>query len=73
MCHGDVSADTHPFTVEGIRYSTAEQYMMAKKALLFNDYDIYNQVLKENDPQKCKKLGKLVHNFNSHRWDECKE
>ena len=44
-----------PFTVEGIRYSTAEQYMMAKKALLFNDYDIYNQILNEKDPYKCKK------------------
>ena len=62
-----------PFTVEGIRYSTAEQYMMAKKALLFNDYDIYNQILNEKDPYKCKKLGKLVHNFKGHRWDECKE
>ena len=62
-----------PFTVEGIRYSTAEQYMMAKKALLFNDYDIYNQILNEKDPYKSKKKGKLVHNFKGHRWNECKE
>ena len=62
-----------PFTVEGIRYSTVEQYMMAKKALLFNDYDIYSQILNEKDPYKCKKMGKLVHNFRGHRWDECKE
>ena len=61
------------FTVEGIQYATCEQYMMARKALLFHDYEIFDRILKEKDPQKCKKLGKLVHGFIGHLWDECKE
>ena len=28
-----------PFTIEGITYRCAEQYMMAQKALLFNDHE----------------------------------
>ena len=62
-----------PFTIEGTQFVTAEQYMMSRKALLFRDYEIYDQILKENDPQKCKKLGKKVNNFKGYQWDKCKE
>ena len=61
-----------PFKVEGIQFITAEQYMMAKKALLFHDYEIYDRILREKDPYTCKKLGKQVHGFSGHLWDECK-
>lgn len=43
-----------PFVVEGIRYETAEQYMMAKKALLAEDFDTYRRIMAEPDPAKCK-------------------
>lgn len=62
-----------PFTVEGIRYVTAEQYMMARKALLFHDYRIFDRIIREENPQECKKLGKLVQGFKGHVWDKCKD
>ena len=62
-----------PFTVEGVRFVTAEQYMMSRKALLFRDYEIYDRILKEEDPQECKNLGKKVKGFKGYLWDECKE
>lgn len=61
------------FTVEGITYQTCEQYMMAKKALLFDDIRYYCCIMEEPDPQKCKKLGKKVRNFDGPTWDRCCE
>ena len=61
------------FVSEGIEYETAEQYMMAKKALLFNDITIYIDIMSEPDPAKCKNLGKLVRGFDPKKWDACKE
>ena len=62
-----------PFQVEGIRYLHNEQYMMAKKALLFKDTRTYNKIMAESDPAKCKALGKSAANFNQYLWDSCKE
>lgn len=62
-----------PFTVEGIRYATAEQYMMARKALLFNDYTIYQDIMAESEPRKCKDLGRKVRHFKPAVWDACKQ
>lgn len=58
-----------PFVLEGIRYETAEQYMMAKKALLANDLDAYQCIMMEPDPAKCKKLGGEVRNLDVAVWD----
>ena len=65
----------HPtsFVIEGIRYATAEQYMMAKKALLAGDLRSYALIMNEPNPQKCKKLGRLVSNLDTAAWDKCKE
>ena len=62
-----------PFTVEGIRYLHNEQYMMAKKALLFKDTRTYNKIMAEADPATCKALGKSAANFNQYLWDSAKE
>lgn len=62
-----------PFQVEGIRYLHNEQYMMAKKALLFKDTRTYNKIMAESDPATCKSLGKSAANFNQVLWDSCKE
>lgn len=61
------------FVVDGIRYETAEQYMMAKKALLFKDYLIYDTIMKEPSPRKCKELGRKVKNFDKRIWKDCRE
>ena len=60
------------FMIEGIRYNCVEQYMMAKKAMLFGDVTIYQQIMQTEDPGKCKEFGKLVRGFDPATWDSCK-
>ena len=60
-----------PFTVEGITYQTCEQYMMAKKALLFKDFENYILIINEKDPSKDKQYGRRVRNFESALWRSC--
>lgn len=64
-------ADT-PFmdTRTGIPYNCSEQFMMHKKALLFNDFDIAKKVLEKKFPGDQKALGRKVKNFNKEVWDE---
>ena len=60
------------FVIEGITYKCVEQYMMAKKAILFGDIEIYQKIMASADPGECKDLGKLVSNFDPATWDSCK-
>ena len=60
------------FIIDGRRYCCAEQYMMAKKAELFNDYETYEQILKQKDPRKIKLLGRSVKNFDAIKWGQYK-
>ena len=48
------------FTINGITFTSMEQYMMYKKATCFNDEDIAKQILEEKDVAKIKELGRLV-------------
>jgi predicted NAD-dependent protein-ADP-ribosyltransferase YbiA (DUF1768 family) len=47
------------FEIDGVVYNTAEQYMMAKKALLFGDYDSLKKIMLEESPSVQKALGKM--------------
>ena len=60
------------FVVDGITYHTAEQYMMAQKALLFNDNDIFNKIMKSKHPKEYKELGRKIKNFSDLKWNENK-
>ncbi len=57
-----------PFTVEGIDYSCAEQFMMAEKARLFGDDEIRAEILATDSPRQHKALGRRVRGFNRDRW-----
>ena len=57
---------------EDITYYSCEQYMMAKKAKLFNDEKVYNMIMSEEYPSVQKELGKMVSNFNQVVWDKHK-
>ena len=50
-------------------YPTAEHWMMAGKARLFNDAASEEKILKAATPADAKKLGRLVTNFNPAAWD----
>lgn len=62
--------ESSPFTVEGITYATAEHWMMAQKALLFDDHVAYEKILIAKTPAEAKKLGRGVLNFDVELWKE---
>lgn len=53
-----------------IPYNCSEQFMMHKKALLFNDIETALKILKEKHPREQKALGRTVTNFNKEVWDQ---
>lgn len=57
-----------PFVVDGITYKTAEHWMMAKKAELFNDNEILEKIIQVNSPAEAKKLGREVRNYDDALW-----
>ena len=59
-----------PFEIDGHIYPTAEHYMMAEKARLFNDESVLNRILKAKSPGEAKNLGRLVKGFNEEKWLE---
>lgn len=61
-----------PFQVDGIRYSSAEQYMMAEKARLFSDAAALAAILQTHSPKHIKQLGREVRGFISAEWDACR-
>lgn len=66
---------SHFFPIEfcdkrGVKYSNCYQFMMAQKALFFNDHKIFNQIMKTDDHFEQKKLGRKVTNFDLNLWKE---
>ena len=58
------------FVVDGVEFNTCEQYMMYKKAMLFNDTDTADAIMKTSDPRTQKSLGRQVKNFDDAVWME---
>ena len=57
------------FTVDDIKFSSMEQYMMYRKASCFHDDKIAAQILETNDVAKIKALGRLVSGYDDHHWN----
>ena len=58
-----------PFTQDGEVFTCMEQYMVTKKAQLFDDQRVVVEVAKERDPFKQKQIGKQVENFDQSKWE----
>ena len=58
------------FYENGIGFISAEHYMMFNKAMIMNDIEIAEQILKHPSPRTVKALGRQVKNFNKALWDE---
>jgi len=58
-----------PFTLDGMIYNTAEQYMMAEKARLFGDEEMCARIVAASDPRDQKALGRRVRGFDEMRWN----
>ncbi|WP_282694046.1 NADAR family protein [Streptomyces sp. CC208A] len=57
-----------PFVVDGVRYATAEHWMMAEKARLFGDADAEEAALAAPSPAQAKNAGRLVRGFDETVW-----
>jgi len=58
-----------PFSLAGVRYATAEHYMMAQKAALFGDTRVQARIVAAERPSEVKKLGREVANFDARVWE----
>ena len=57
------------FTVDGVSFSSMEQYMMYQKAVVFKDKDIASKILKTDDVKRVKEYGRQVSNYNDTVWN----
>jgi hypothetical protein len=57
------------FQIDGITFTSMEQYMMHKKAVCFKDENIAKQILAEKNVSKIKELGRLVSGYDEHIWN----
>lgn len=58
------------FMVDNIYYPTAEHFMMAQKAKLFNDMVIFDEILNAKHPKQAKDLGRKIQNFDDDIWQK---
>lgn len=56
------------FDADGVRYASAEHFMMAAKARLFGDSGTLARILEAPTPADAKKLGRAVQGFDEARW-----
>ncbi|MEU8520657.1 NADAR family protein [Streptomyces sp. NPDC048577] len=58
-----------PFEADGVRYATAEHWMMAAKARLFGDAEAERAALSAAGPAQAKYAGRLVRGFEEAVWE----
>ncbi len=56
------------FEVDGDEYTSAEHFMMAEKARLFDDGEARERILSCGSPGAAKKLGRQVRGFREEAW-----
>ena len=57
------------FIIEGMLFSSMEQYMMYKKAMCFDDQLVASKILETKDVAEIKALGRQVSNYNDSIWN----
>ena len=58
------------FENEGVRFKSAEHWMMYQKARLFADTKIADEILKSETPGEAKALGRQVAHFENDTWND---
>ncbi|WP_419904709.1 NADAR family protein [Kiloniella sp.] len=58
------------FESDGISYSSAEHFMMAEKAKLFDDVETLQKIITARNPGAAKAFGRQVKGFNEEIWQE---
>ena len=59
-----------PMEIDGVRFPTAEHYMMWRKAQLFEDDAVAHEILADKSPAVAKQLGRKVRGFSAERWNQ---
>ena len=57
------------FMVDGMKFSSMEQFMMYQKACRFHDEKIANDILHTDNVAEIKKLGRKVHAYDENVWN----
>lgn len=57
------------FSVDGVLFSSMEQYMMYQKAICFQDEYIAAQILQTKDVSQIKALGRRVSGYDDNYWN----
>lgn len=57
------------FVIDGVRYATAEHFMMAAKARLFRDEEALVRVLAAPTPADAKAVGREVRGYDDAAWE----
>ncbi len=60
------------FEVDGVRYATAEHFMMASKAKLFGDKEAFARVLRAPSPADAKAIGRTVRDYDDVKWERAR-
>ena len=58
-----------PFALDGVAFSSMEQYMMYRKAVCFGDDKVAAQILVTEDVAEIKTLGRLVSGYDESLWN----
>lgn len=61
------------FEVEGVVFSSTEQYLMNYKAKLFQDSKVANDIMGTDDLGTVKKLGRQVKRYDEGIWSICRQ
>ena len=60
------------FEIDGVRYATAEHFMMASKAKLFADEAALAEVLRAKSPAEAKAAGRAVKSYDDAKWERAR-
>ena len=58
------------FHLDGILFTSSEQYYMYQKAIYFGDLTIARQILDTHDPAHQKRISKRIKGFNRQKWQK---
>ena len=72
---GHPFSNFHPsiFTVNGLVFLWAEQYIMCRKAIYFHDQETASLILHATSPGVCKGLGRKVKQYDDDTWASVRE
>lgn len=59
---------TSPFDIDGVHFSSAEQYIMYEKCMLFGDQESANAILATDDTQMQQNIGRKAKGYIGNVW-----